>query len=101
MIEYKVKVYDDRKEWYFKGKLHREDGPARVFADGSKEWWINGKRHREDGPALDYANGYKSWWINGKELTEEEFNLRTSNVKELTVKEISERLGYDVKIIKD
>ena len=99
MIEYTVKVNDNGDtEWYVNDQLHREDGPAFEFADGSKEWWINEKRHREDGPAIEYANGYKAWWINGVELTEEEFNNR--NVQELTVAEISERLGYPVKVVK-
>ena len=48
------------------GKLHRSDGPARIWADGSKEWYINDKLHREDGPAIIDADGYKAWYINGK-----------------------------------
>ena len=38
------------------GELHREDGPAVIYADGKKVWYINGKLHREDGPALIYAD---------------------------------------------
>ena len=65
MIEYTVKVYDDgRKEWYFNGKLHREDGPAIEDANGDKFWYLNGELHREDGPAIEWANGDKSWWLN-------------------------------------
>jgi hypothetical protein len=33
-------------------------------------------------------------------LTEEEFNRRTAKVKELTVAEIGELLGYEVKVVK-
>ena len=29
-----------------KGNLHRLDGPAIEYADGTKSWWLNGKRHR-------------------------------------------------------
>ena len=29
-----------------KGKLHRLDGPACEWANGTKEWWVNGKLHR-------------------------------------------------------
>jgi NTP pyrophosphatase (non-canonical NTP hydrolase) len=47
------------------GDLHREDGPASVWGDGSKEWWVNGRRHRKDGPAIERANGDKEWWLNG------------------------------------
>jgi len=31
--------------------LHREDGPAVEWYNGSKEWYKNAKLHREDGPA--------------------------------------------------
>lgn len=74
-------------------KLHREDGPARIYYDGSEEWWenevphrvdgpafvwiyetgitrrwiINGVAHREDGPAIEYSDGEKHWYINGVE----------------------------------
>ena len=30
------------KYWYLNGKLHREGGPAIVWADGTKEWCLNG-----------------------------------------------------------
>ena len=58
------------KIWRTNGKLHRENGPALEFADGSKEWWfINGKLHREDGPAVDYGDGFKCWFIGGEEYS--------------------------------
>ena len=59
------------KYWYINGKLHREDGPAKIWADGSKFWYINGKRHREGGPAMEYASGDKFWYINGKRHRED------------------------------
>ena len=49
--------------YYKKGTLHREDGPAREYSNGTKIWYKEGKRHRENGPALDFTNGYKEWWI--------------------------------------
>jgi len=102
MITYEVHVdIDGSKEWYLNGKRHREDGPAIEWADGSKSWWLNGLSHREDGPAVEWASGSKSWWLNGKKLTEKEFVKRTSKVKEMTVKEISDLLGYEAKIIKE
>jgi len=54
--------------------LHRVDGPACEYADGSKFWYINDKLHRIDGPAIEYADGTKYWYINGDRLAEEEFN---------------------------
>ena len=64
MKEYTVKVFDNRVEWYFEGKLHREGGPACEYADGTKSWYKNGKLHREDGPAIEYYSGDKSWYLN-------------------------------------
>ena len=62
------------KRWYLpNGNLHREDGPAVEYADGTKEWYLNGQRHREDGPAIEYANGDKRWYLNDKQMTEDEF----------------------------
>ena len=52
--------------WYWRGQLHREDGPASEYVNGSKGWWRNGKRHRDVGPAVEYANGDKEWWRNGE-----------------------------------
>ena len=54
-------------KWGSKGKvLHREDGPAVEYANGTKFWYLNGKRHREDGPAIVYSDGVKSYHYNGK-----------------------------------
>jgi hypothetical protein len=66
--------------------------------NGYKEWCLNGERHREDGPAIEYSNGYKAWYLNGEELTEEEFNNRTQT-KELTIKELEQKLGYKIKVV--
>jgi hypothetical protein len=40
------------KEYYQDGQLHRMDGPAIEHADGTKEYYQNNLRHREDGPAV-------------------------------------------------
>ena len=60
---------DNNRCWYLdknRAILHREDGPAVEWDDGSKSWYIYGKRHRLDGPAVEYATGYKAWYINDK-----------------------------------
>ena len=56
--------------------------------------------HRENGPAIEYANGSKEWYINGKELTETEFLAATQPVVEMTVADIEKLPGKRVKIIK-
>jgi hypothetical protein len=49
-----------------KGFLHRIDGPAIEYPNGTKRWYQNGLRHRLDGPATDHADGYKEWRQNGQ-----------------------------------
>jgi hypothetical protein len=52
------------KCWYLNGLLHREDGPAMIFANGTKFWFLNNKRHREDGPAAEYPDDTNIWYLN-------------------------------------
>jgi hypothetical protein len=56
---------DGSKYWYKEDKLHREDGPAVEYPSGTKEWWLEGKRHRTDGPAVEYLDGRKEWFKEG------------------------------------
>jgi hypothetical protein len=98
MIEYTVRVYEDRTEWRLDRQLHREDGPAIEWIDGRKEWYLNGKRHRIDGPAIEWSDGSKDWYLNGVKYSEQAFNQRTQG-KELSVAEIEQLLGYKVKIV--
>ena len=88
-----VEYSDGTKEWWVNGKPHRTDGPAVEFHDGHKEWWLNGSPHREDGPAVEGSKGYNAWYINGKQLTKAEFNAATSPVAELTVADIEKLFG--------
>ncbi len=79
MIEYTVKVDNELTRWYLNGQLHRAEGPAKEWLDGSKEWYVKGNLHRADGPAVEYASGYKYWYLDGKSLTEKEFNNQTNS----------------------
>ena len=88
------------KFWYIDGKRHRTDGAAIEWSGGTKEWYIDDMLHRTDGPAIEYASGTKSWYINGENLTEEEFNRRTSPEIVLTMDEIASKLGIDVSKLK-
>ena len=68
-----VEWADGSKEWWVEDKRHCLDGPAFEDAHGCKAWWVDGKRHRLDGPAFERASGYKEWWVEGKYMTEEKF----------------------------
>jgi len=70
------------KEWVLpNSSLHREDGPAVEFSNGSKQWWINGYLHKEDGPAVEHTDGYKGWYLNGTKYTEKEYKYKTRSRK--------------------
>ena len=77
-LKYRIEVDNYGTRWYrnVMGQLHRTNGPAIEYADGSKAWYQNGLRHRTDGPAVEYSDGVKAWFINGEELSEAEFNQR-------------------------
>jgi hypothetical protein len=57
---------DGTKYWYRNGQMHREDGPASEFPDGRKYWYRNDQLHREDGPSMEWPDGTKYWYRNGK-----------------------------------
>lgn len=52
--------YDDKKgeEWKCNGLLHREDGPARIYTNGTKQYFYHGVLHRENGPAIEANHTY-------------------------------------------
>ena len=49
---------------------------VKVDEDKTKHWYLNGNLHREDGPAVEYADGTSRWWLNDRELTQSEFNAK-------------------------
>ena len=61
-----IEIESDSISIYKNNKLHRDDGPAVIYSDGSKEWYKNGKLHRDNGPAIMNNNGYIAWYKNNK-----------------------------------
>lgn len=81
--------------------LHRTDGPAMEWANGTKEWYLDDELHRVDGPAVEWADGTKEWYVNGAQYTEEEFeNITKQQPVELTLDQIAANFGVDVKNLK-
>ena len=76
ILKYRIEVnmYGTRRYYNNAGELHRDEGPAVEWADGTKLWYQNGQLHRTDGPAVESRDGDKRWYINGKRLTEKYFN---------------------------
>ena len=54
--------------WCRNGKLHRENGPAMIWSDGTEEWYQNDELHREDGPAFTKPDGTEIWWWEGENV---------------------------------
>ena len=54
-------------------QLHRANGPAIEYPDGSKAWFVNGVRHRTDGPAYIGVDGTEEWWIKGAKVGKQKF----------------------------
>ena len=57
--------------YYLNGILHRVDGPAVIYDNGTTEWLVNGLRHRTDGPSIHRYNGDKFWYIYDKRHRED------------------------------
>ena len=78
-----------------RGEIHRDDGgPARMWGHGKTnkviemEWWYQGKIHKENGPAyVNIDTGERAIWHNGNweeklEPRKDELQKRWWNVSE-------------------
>lgn len=45
-------------------QLHRIDGPACAYPNGTQMWGQYGKLHRIDGPAVVWGDGTYEWYLN-------------------------------------
>ena len=66
-----IEYANGTKSWYQNNQLHRLDGPAIESSDGDKYWYQNDQLHRLDGPAVEWADGTKVWSVHGKDITKE------------------------------
>ena len=48
--------------------------------DGSKFWYYKGELHREDGPAVDHFS-HNEWYLNDIEYTEKEWKVKMRKLK--------------------
>ena len=69
------------KHYYINGILHREDGPAVEYPDGTKYWYKNGKVHRFGGTAVIMPGDAESYWIDDKQVTKEQHDFLYSIMK--------------------
>jgi hypothetical protein len=68
-----VEYANGTRMWYLNNQRHREDGPAVEWVSGTRMWCRNGQLHRESGPAVEWADGRRAWHLNGHQLTFEEW----------------------------
>ena len=69
-----IEYHDGTKSYWINGKGHRENGPAFEKPNGDKLYYINGNLHREDGPAIDCIDGKKFYYLNGKQYSFEDWD---------------------------
>jgi hypothetical protein len=81
------------REHYQEGRLHREDGPACIFPDGTQMWYVHGELSREDGPAIVCGNGYTFWALNGRLVDREDVLDTPDKVEQYILNQTIERLS--------
>lgn len=60
-------IYQDGTvEFYQNGRLHNLFGPSVIRTDGHKEWWVRGQLHRKEGPAIIDKDGYCAYYRNSE-----------------------------------
>ena len=64
---------------------------VKVSDAGDKYWYLNGKIHREDGPAVEFVNGTKHWYLDGKQFSESEWKQQVKKLKYSCVDKIIAR----------
>ena len=79
-IKYKITVdgYGVRKYYNHANQLHRDEGAAVEYPDGTKHWYQNGVLHRVNGPAIDYGSEGGLWFIHGRRCSKKEYGVWAS-----------------------
>jgi hypothetical protein len=79
-----VEFVNGTKVWMRFGELHREDGPAMEHATGDVEYYQRGMCHRVDGPAVEFYDGYVEWWYEDTKVMAdslEDFKLKIKKLQ--------------------
>ena len=62
------------KMWYKGDKLHREDGPAKVYLNGYMYWYFEDELHNLNGPAIICPDGHIEWYVHGRRIIPSRYN---------------------------
>jgi len=69
------------KVWRLDGQLHRDNGPAVEYVDGTRHWHQHGNLHRTDGPAIDCTTGSRQWFKHGARHRDDEGHSASRGAK--------------------
>ena len=100
MKNFTVKVdQGENKQWFHNDALVKVE-----WANGNISHYKDGRLHKDDGPAHIGANGINHWYLEGRPFYNEqewqtEVAKRNPPPKELTVAQIETLLGFKIKII--
>jgi len=74
----RIVSYKDRvATWDAGNLLHSfDDEPAIKYNSGKKEWYYKGKLHRVNGPAIVYASGLEWYYLDGNVMSKEDFKSK-------------------------
>ena len=75
VLKYRIEVdrLGTRRYYNSAGQLHRDEGAAVEYPDGTKHWYQNGVLHRVNGPAIDYGSEGGLWFIHGRRCSKKEY----------------------------
>jgi hypothetical protein len=75
MTNHEIIEYNDRIEYHLNGRLHRDNGPAIIYNDGSEYWFQYDRLHNTNGPAIILPFGMKRYYINDKQYSLNDYKL--------------------------
>jgi len=62
-------ITDKLEAYYQNGKLHNENGYAKIMKTGTSCHYFNGLLHKSNGAAIVHADGQKEYYLNGTPVT--------------------------------
>ena len=99
-MSYNVQVdYSGNRNWFLNGNLVKIE-----WINGNISHYKDDKLHNDEGPAYVGANGINHWYLEGRPFYNEqewraELAKRNQPTKELTVAQIEGILGFKIKIV--
>ena len=77
MVELHISMASSKRWYNNELLLHRLNGPAIVYLNGTKYWCWKNRIHILDGPAIEFSCGEFEWYYQGRQIkcsTQAEFD---------------------------